>query len=174
MGWKKRYRLLKAKEGTLTKVNLVTSLRTSSIGNKNKFSPWQCFFLTRENEKCPRKRFLVLFLVFFSGRIFLLAHFFEIFSRAVLSFSGTFFVFFLGLIFFFGQKFKNFLGQTFFFSGRIFSAGFKYFNGFHGWFFAKLERVVNFCYRRNFANVPLVSATGKMDILIFIKRNSKV
>ena len=133
------------------------------------------FFFTLENAKCPRKRFLVLFLVFFSGGNFFLAHFFEIFSRAVWSFSGTFFVFFLGLIFvFLGQNFKNFLGQTFFFSGRIFSAGVKFFNGFQGWFFAKLERVVNFCYRRNFANVPLVSATGKMKILFFVKRNSKV
>ena len=102
------------------------------------------FFLPRENKKCRRKRFLVLFLVFFSGRIFLLAHFFEIFSRAVLSFSGTFFVFFHGFIFFsraeiceFSRADFFFLGRNlrifsgiFFFSGRIFfSAGVKFLTG---------------------------------------------
>ena len=53
----------------------------------------QCFFFPRENEKCPRKRILVLFLVFFSGG--------KWFSRAVWSFRGHIFEFFLGVIFFF-------------------------------------------------------------------------
>ena len=37
------------------------------------------FFLTRENEKCPRKRFLVLFLVFFSGDFFFLPTFLKVY-----------------------------------------------------------------------------------------------
>ena len=86
----------------------------------------QCFFFSRENEKCPRKFFLVLFVVFFSGGIFFLAHFFEIFSRAVSSFLGYNFVFFLGVTFFLlGQKFRvlfAFARADFciFFSGKVF------------------------------------------------------
>ena len=46
-------------------------------------APHQGFFFTHENEKCPRKRFLVFFLGFFSGGKFFLAHFCIFFSRAV-------------------------------------------------------------------------------------------
>ena len=80
----------------------------------------QCFFFTRENEKCPRKRFLVLFLVFFSGGNFFLAHFFFNFSRAVWSFLGHIFVFFLGMNFFLSRaEIKNFLAIFLNLTGKI-------------------------------------------------------
>ena len=84
----------------------------------------QCFFFTRENEKCPRRYFLALFLVFFAGG-----------KRALRGFLRYFFRFFIGLDFvFLGQKFLIFVwlfelsggkfsiffsGKTFFFSDWI-------------------------------------------------------
>ena len=82
--------------------------------------PTSVFFFTRENEKCPRKRFLALFLVFFAGRIFYSRPLFLKFSRPVWSFLVHFLVYFLGMTFFFlGQKFENFLGQFYFFWAEI-------------------------------------------------------
>ena len=58
-------------------------------------------YFTRENWKCPTKRFLILFLVFFSPTFFY-------FSRAVWSFLGHIFKFFLGLhLIFLRLKFMN-------------------------------------------------------------------
>ena len=89
------------------------------LGGRNQWSV-PVFFFTRENEKCPRKRFLALFLVFFAGRIFYSRPLFLKFSRPVWSFLVHFLVYFLGMTFFFlGQKFENFLGQFYFFWAEI-------------------------------------------------------
>ena len=83
------------------------------------------FFLTRENEKCPRKRFLVLFWFFFSGGNGFSRPLLENFLGQFEVFSGTFSIFFSGwLVFFSGRNLRIFsgivffLGQTFLFSGR--------------------------------------------------------
>ena len=123
----------------------------------------------------PEKTVLGTFFGFFLGQNFFSRPLFLIFFSGSLKFSRGLFRIFSRVDFFFSRaEISEFSRAHFFFSGRIFSAGIKFLNGFLRWFFAKLERVVNFCYRRNFANVPLVSATGKMKNLIFVKRNSKV
>ena len=87
------------------------------------------FFLTRENDKCPRNQFLAMFLVFFSGEKYFSRPLLPKFSRAFRSFLGQIFRFFLGLHFIFlGLKYQNlkvFLcfwrGKfRFFFSGKEF------------------------------------------------------
>ena len=81
------------------------------------------FFLTREHEKSPINRFLVLYLVFFSGAFFSLTLYF-FWGGAVWSFLWDIFVIFWGVTsFFLGKKLKSFLGQICFFSDSIFSAG---------------------------------------------------
>ena len=104
----------------------------------------QCFFFLPEKISGRENGFWYFFWVFL-GRKFFLAHF------CIFIFLGHILVFFLG------KKFKNFLGQ-------IILAGVKFLTGwipFHGYFFAKFQRVQNFCYRRNFANMSRVSARGK-------------
>ena len=100
---------------------------------------WPVFFLfTRENEKCPRKRFLAIFLFFSSGRFFFSRPLLLKFSRAVWSFLGDFFVFFLGGTFFFsGRKLRIFSGRFFFSRAQFFQQASRIFSG--RFFFSQAE-----------------------------------
>ena len=78
----------------------------------------------------PEKTVLGTFFGFFLGQNFFFSATFLNFFSGSLKVSRALFRIFSRVDFFFlGQKFQNFLGHIFFFSGRIFSAGVKFFTG---------------------------------------------
>ena len=99
--------------------------RVGIIFSRALFEPGnlKSIFFTRENGKCPTKRFLILFLVFFSPTFFY-------FSRAVWSFLGHIFKFFLGMIFFLSRaEIHEFQGIFSIWTGKlkIFFSGKEFF-----------------------------------------------
>ena len=118
----------------------------------------------------PEKTVFGTVFGFFLGKNFFSRPLFFEFLSGSLKFSRVLFRIFSRVDFFFflGQKFKIFLGQLFFSRAKIFQRALNFQRvkcRFKGDFW-RTPTGSELCYRRDFANMERVSATGKMIISI--------